>query len=458
MTTKIEKGPTGRIKRLREVLAGMTTEDVLGVLQMFSLEDARGFGFGESTDFDLVFEGQAFPPKAILGLAARREVGRPLTADEFSGGEASACFAILRALGFSIQPKAAGARGAALSGLHRLQAYDRAGIAGLFEPAYEFKRGSGRWGISGIVETPKDSGNFVLIVTLGAPVEGNPYQDALTLDGHLLWESQTQQDLDSSAIRKLLAHDSDANNVHLFLRAKEGAKYTYFGLLNYFSHDPNRVNPVHVIWTVQNWDLGEADLKLLGIPCRAPLDPAYSSTPPLAIASDLSRVPPPTAPAPAASAQTPNGQGRKRKTGSVDWAARDERNRHLGLQGEKLVLQYEVATLTAAGRADLAAAVQHIALVDSAAGFDIASFQPDGRSKRIEVKTTQGPASTPFYISLNEVRASRDAADSFSIYRVFDLRPDSQSVSFFELPGDVELSCGLVPVSFRATPVAIKDD
>jgi hypothetical protein len=77
---------------------------------------------------------------------------------------------------------------------------------------------------------------------------------------------------------------------------------------------------------------------------------------------------------------------------------------------------------------------------------------PDGSPKRIEVKTTQGPASTPFYISLNELLASRNDASSYAIYRVFDYRPDSDQVKFFELLGDVELSCGLEPVSFRAYP------
>jgi len=55
-------------------------------------------------------------------------------------------------------------------------------------------------------------------------------------------------------------------------------------------------------------------------------------------------------------------------------------------------------------------------LYDSAAGFDISSFQTDGSQKRIEVKTTQGPVSTPFFISLNEVLASREAPLTYSIY------------------------------------------
>jgi hypothetical protein len=37
------------------------------------------------------------------------------------------------------------------------------------------------------------------------------------------------------------------------------------------------------------------------------------------------------------------------------------------------------------------------------AGYDIASFAPDGRPRLIEVKTTNGWERTPFHISRNEL-------------------------------------------------------
>jgi hypothetical protein len=141
----------------------------------------------------------------------------------------------------------------------------------------------------------------------------------------------------------------------------------------------------------------------------------------------------------------------------IDWAQRDLRNRQLGLEGEKLVVEYEVHELRQAGREDLANQVRHVALYDSAAGFDVASFFLDGRSKRIEVKTTEGPASAPFFISLNEVRAGREDVQSFVIYRVFEHKSGAKSVKFFELLGDPELNCSLVAVSFRAHPGASKE-
>lgn len=456
MTTTLERGPTGRIKGLRKLLQGITREDVLQAIAGFSVEEAANHGFAESTDFDLVHDGRHLPPKAILGLAAARTIGRPLMSSEFSGGDSSPCFAILRGLGFAIERKlASDLAPSASTALVRLQAYNREEIARVFEPEAKFTPGAGRWGMPGIVETPRDSGNFVFLVTLGKPDVNNPYQDALTLDGRLIWESQTKQSFDSPTIRKLLVHDPMVNNVHLFLRAQKGDKYTYFGLLSYFSHDPNKQNPVHFIWTVQNWDIDQNQLKCLGIPALPPLDPAFSLSPPVAVTALLARTDPPVIKAKPGRGTQP----KKKSTGvEVDWAARDLRNRQLGLQGEKLVLQYEISTLKAAGRSDLADKVQHVALTDCTAGYDIATFHVDGRAKRIEVKATQGSATTPFYISMNEVLASRDNVSSFSIYRVFGLTADSEQIQFFELEGDVEDHCGLDPVSFRATPGANQTD
>lgn len=62
-------------------------------------------GFAPSTSYDLEFNGKRYPPKAIVGLAARRLAGRTLTPEDFKGGEGSKCFRILRKLGFDVVPK-----------------------------------------------------------------------------------------------------------------------------------------------------------------------------------------------------------------------------------------------------------------------------------------------------------------------------------------------------------------
>lgn len=331
------------------------------------------------------------------------------------------------------------------------KAYKRFDISQIFEPGCNFIPGAGRWGIPGIVEVPPKSSNFVFLVTLGAPHEGNPYQDALTEDGYLIWESQSRHKLDSPVIQKMLSHDPEQNNIHLFLRGNASSGYMYFGLLEYFSHDPNSTEPVHFIWRILNWDFEKTNLQSLGIALKAPLDPSYTPTTLTARAGKLVQVDPPSVRRGAASA----GRTRRKVAAaenSIDWAARDARNRRIGLEGEKLIFQMEIDRLTAAGQKNLAAQVKHISLVNSAAGYDIASFAPDGALKRIEVKTTQGPISAPFFISINEVLASREDPLSYWIYRVFSFKPDKGEAEYFVINGDVEDTCDLVPTNFRAKP------
>ncbi|NMM07426.1 DUF3427 domain-containing protein [Polaromonas sp.] len=452
MVMTLDKGPSGRIRGLRELLVGMTRQDVLLALQAFSPEAAQDSGYGESTDYDLIHEGHAYPPKAIFGFAAQRIAGRTLSANEFSGGESSPCFLILRLLGFEIVNKKPTLQGKSLvAGLVRGKTYDRFDVSQIFEPGCNFTRGAGRWGISGIVEVPQRSGNFVFLVTLEKPHEGNPYQDALTEDGYLIWESQSRHELDSPAIQEMLGHDLEQNNIHLFLRGNAASDYTYFGLLEYFSHDPNSTKPVHFIWRILNWDFEKTLLQSLGITLRAPLDPSYTPTTQTPKVGRLVQVDPPSLPRDLASAARTRRKVVAPKK-SVDWAARDARNRRLGLEGEKLIFQLEIDELTAGGQSDLAAKVKHIALVDSAVGYDIASFAPDGTPKRIEVKTTQGPLSAPFFISINEVLASREDPLSYWIYRVFSFKPDSGEAKYFVINGDVEDTCELMATNFRAKP------
>lgn len=452
MVMVFDKGPSGRIRRIRELLAGMNREDVLLALQSFSPEIAQHSGYGESTDYDLVHNGLAYPPKAIFGLAAQRIVGRTLSADEFSGGEVSPCFLILMGLGFEIiSKKPPPESNPSLIGLVRGKTYSRLDISQILEPGSKFTRGAGRWELPDIVEVPPTSGDFALLVTLGEHHEGNPYQDELAEDGYLFWESQPRHKLDSPAIQKMLSHDTDRNNIHLFLRGDSESRYMYLGLLEYFSHDPNSSEPVHFIWKILNWDFDKVALQAEGIALRAPLDPAYTPSAQMPKVGRLVQVAPPRVRRDVASVGRTQRSVANTQT-NVDWAARDARNRRMGLDGEKLILQSEIDLLTAAGRSDLAVQVKHIALVNSAAGYDIASFTPDGTPMRIEVKTTQGPISAQFFISINEVLASREDPQSYWIYRVFGFKPESGEAEYFVINGDVEDTCELTATNFRAKP------
>jgi hypothetical protein len=98
---------------------------------------------------------------------------------------------------------------------------------------------------------------------------------------------------------------------------------------------------------------------------------------------------------------------------------RDHRNRSLGRAGEAFVVDLEKHRLTQGNRADLAGRVRWTASEDGdGAGYDISSFTLEGKPRLIEVKTTNGSARTPFFITRNEFSVAREFAAHWQIYRV----------------------------------------
>src|SRR5215211_4304985 len=81
----------------------ITREDILEAIA--ALDGGDPHAFGPSTFYDLLEGERQYPPKAVVGLAARRTLGRPLRPDEFSGGEESWAFGLLRDRGFTIVRK-----------------------------------------------------------------------------------------------------------------------------------------------------------------------------------------------------------------------------------------------------------------------------------------------------------------------------------------------------------------
>ncbi len=89
--------------RVDAVMNEITKEDILAAIE--KLRSGTPHNFGNSVRYDVLFEGQRFPPKAVIGFAAQRQMGRPLDPDEFSGGVGTKCFQILKAQGFEIVEK-----------------------------------------------------------------------------------------------------------------------------------------------------------------------------------------------------------------------------------------------------------------------------------------------------------------------------------------------------------------
>jgi hypothetical protein len=132
-----------------------------------------------------------------------------------------------------------------------------------------------------------------------------------------------------------------------------------------------------------------------------------------------------------------------------DYLEREAQNQSLGLAGEEFVLQFEHWRLNALDKSTLADRVEHVAQSKGdGLGYDVLSFEPDGRERFIEVKTTAFGKDTPFFVTKNELSLSRAASQQFHLYRLFEFRKQPR---LFDLVGKISDHCLLDPVSYRAS-------
>jgi hypothetical protein len=137
-----------------------------------------------------------------------------------------------------------------------------------------------------------------------------------------------------------------------------------------------------------------------------------------------------------------------------DYVSQEAANRSLGLAGEEFVVRYEQARLLAAGKERLAASVEHVSQSrGDGAGYDIHSFEADGRDRLVEVKTTAGGVYTPFYLSRNELEVSRERAKQYFLYRAFQFRTQPR---LFMRQGPLDRSFVIEPSQWIASVAAAR--
>ena len=210
--------------------------------------------------------------------------------------------------------------------------------------------------------------------------------------------------------------------------------YEYLGRLKYINHDNERENPVWFQWQLidfksdeittpekeQNYDGIEKIGSLL-----------FSDDKPLSKKAGVTQ------------------QSFKAKK-APDYARKDSENRALGLEGEELVIKYEQKYLNDMNRADLAEKIIHVSKVEGdGAGYDIRSYDKNGEVKYIEVKTTRGNINTDFYMSPREIAFSQINEKNYYLYRVYDLKKQTNNGKFYIIKGDIEAHFNKTPTGFR---------
>jgi hypothetical protein len=136
--------------------------------------------------------------------------------------------------------------------------------------------------------------------------------------------------------------------------------------------------------------------------------------------------------------------------GRKNYLELEARNGSLGRAGEEVILKFEHERLRRAGRRDLADRIEHVsANKGDYLGFDVLSFETDGRDRLIEVKTTRFGALTPFFATKNEVQVSEMHNSEYQLYRLYEFDTEPH---FFALSGSLRHTCLLEPTQFSAVP------
>jgi hypothetical protein len=119
---------------------------------------------------------------------------------------------------------------------------------------------AGTWRLHGIVKILERPMDYVFFVTFGQRQSGHEFDEGITAEGMLRWQSQPKQSLSDSDIQELIAHDDSKNSIYLFLRTAAKrlggvAPYTYLGRLRHLVHDRDRQRPVCFTWQILDWDI-----------------------------------------------------------------------------------------------------------------------------------------------------------------------------------------------------------
>lgn len=129
--------------------------------------------------------------------------------------------------------------------------------------------------------------------------------------------------------------------------------------------------------------------------------------------------------------------GGRRSVSPEDLAASQRIAAENGLLGEALVYRQEVDRLMRNGLQDLARRVAWTSQTNSAAGFDIRSFELNGEERFIEVKSTQGEECS-FPMSMGEWRTAERLRQKYLIVRVTNVRSASPATSWYRDPVALE--------------------
>lgn len=145
------------------------------------------------------------------------------------------------------------------------------------------------------------------------------------------------------------------------------------------------------------------------------------------------------------------------KTRKINWEEVCKSFKLIGEQGELIVEEVEKDYLLSIGRKDLAEKVDRISETKGdGAGYDILSFNSEGKEKYIEVKTSVVSPTEPFYLTNNELLFLETYKHSSFIHRVYiDRNTEESSLKIYT--ADQVIAMNKKPIAFKVSLKGIKE-
>lgn len=131
----------------------------------------------------------------------------------------------------------------------------------------------------------------------------------------------------------------------------------------------------------------------------------------------------------------------------TNYIENEKENKRIGDLGELLVLQHEQEKLKSLG---LTKQPEHKSKSEGdGLGYDILSYNEQGKEIFIEVKTTVRNYDTAFFITRNELVRSKQDSDKFFLYRLYDFDDTNNKAKYYKRQGDLTELC-INPILYRA--------
>jgi hypothetical protein len=140
------------------------------------------------------------------------------------------------------------------------------------------------------------------------------------------------------------------------------------------------------------------------------------------------------------------------KSSKPDYEKINRLNKKLGDRGEKVVLDFEIGRLEKLGKFDLSKKVDRVSLISDSLGYDILSFDENGKERYIEVKATRSKVGDAnFFLSINELKTAQEK-ENYYVYLVYDILSKEPKIWIMGNPFNPEnKNINIEPINFKVT-------